>query len=422
MMRLSLVLLPTALLLSRRAFSASATVMLQPGLISPQAAKQTRSAFLAGLIGDALSLGGHYEYDARKIKANGGYAIYSKPGEANNGIGWGTANYHPGKVAGDLTDAGDIAIMLLSHLSDLQAASASYSFDSFASYWKKQIDNGYGSCNFQSVGRDAKGCPKGLKPGYLNGGTRRTLQLLATNPTARGEARKALAADVNCLVSATHFLPLFFVQQDEEMLVKNAISTVYLSHKNSDPVAAAEFLTRALYRIIHHGMGLEDALAAAAQRTNHRMIFKWLHDAEKKVAEAKDTTSALAREEFVDDIAITSMARLWDVGKSEPIKVGKASPTEGALPAALYFALKYKDNMPHALIANANVGGDNAARGIVIGMLLGALPGNELPATHRWMTELNALPAVQRLIDTLLVDTITARPLPLAHGGGGGEL
>jgi hypothetical protein len=35
------------------------------------------------------------------------------------------------------------------------------------------------------------------------------------------------------------------------------------------------------------------------------------------------------------------MARLWDVGKSEPIKVGKASPTEGALPSALYFALKY---------------------------------------------------------------------------------
>ena len=27
---------------------------------------------------------------------------------------------------------------------------------------------------------------------------------------------------------------------------------------------------------------------------------------------------------FVDDLAATSMARLWDVGKSEPIKVGKA--------------------------------------------------------------------------------------------------
>lgn len=28
-------------------------------------------------------------------------------------------------------------------------------------------------------------------------------------------------------------------------------------------------------------------------------------------------------QEFVDDLAMTSMARLWDVGKSEPIKVGQ---------------------------------------------------------------------------------------------------
>jgi hypothetical protein len=29
----------------------------------------------------------------------------------------------------------------------------------------------------------------------------------------------------------------------------------------------------------------------------------------------------LSQEEFVDDLAMTSMARLWDVGKTEPIKV-----------------------------------------------------------------------------------------------------
>ena len=36
------------------------------------------------------------------------------------------------------------------------------------------------------------------------------------------------------------------------------------------------------------------------------------------------------------------MARLWDVGKTEPIKVGKASPTEGTLPGAIYFIVKCK--------------------------------------------------------------------------------
>tara|TARA_A100001015_G_C14329832_1_gene458873 strand:+ start:195 stop:464 length:270 start_codon:yes stop_codon:yes gene_type:complete len=68
-------------------------------------------------------------------------------GKDNNGIGWGTANYHPGKVAGDLTDAGDVAIMLLKYLTDSQNT---YDFDSFSDYWYHEITvNGYGSCNFQ---------------------------------------------------------------------------------------------------------------------------------------------------------------------------------------------------------------------------------------------------------------------------------
>jgi hypothetical protein len=58
--------------------------------------------------------------------------------------------------------------------------------------------------------------------------------------------------------------------------------------------------------------------------------------------------------------------RLWDVGKSEPIKVGKASPCEGTLPGAIYFILKYQ-SFKSAAQANAMVGGDNASRAIPIG-------------------------------------------------------
>ena len=38
--------------------------------------------------------------------------------------------------------------------------------------------------------------------------------------------------------------------------------------------------------------------------------------------QALDASKPLSKEEYVDDLALTSMARLWDVGKSEPIKVG----------------------------------------------------------------------------------------------------
>ena len=216
----------------------------------------------------------------------------------------------------------------------------------------------------------------------------------------KGERRKQLAADVNCLVSATHFLPLFLISSDETFLVDSSVSTVYLSHRNRDPVKAAEFISRTLYRIIHLDMSLESALDSAAAATGDSFISSKLDDAKKKVVESLDTSSQLHREPFVDDIAITSMARLWEVGKSEPIKIGKASPTEGALPAALYLALKYKDSLPEALTANANIGGDSAARGIVVGMLLGAVHGRDaLPV--EWLSSLNSLSRVSTLFDNI---------------------
>lgn len=176
-------------------------------------------------------------------------------------------------AAGDLTDAGEVAIMLLEYL---HSTSGKYSFDGYANYWKAQIDAGYGSCNFQSVGRLATSCPPGTKPGYLNGGTRRTLDALSRQPGARGKARKQLAADVNCLVAATHFLPLFLASSNEKALVSAAKSTVYLSHKNRDSLAAAEFLARTLYNVIYGKLGLEEALIAAAEATKDQFISRWV--------------------------------------------------------------------------------------------------------------------------------------------------
>lgn len=56
--------------------------------------------------------------------------------------------------------------------------------------------------------------------------------------------------------------------------------------------------------------------------------------------------------------------------------MGKASPTEGTLPGAIYFIVKY-GNLAEAARANAEVGGDNASRSIAVGMVLGAWEGVE---------------------------------------------
>merc|ERR1712125_190757 len=92
--------------------------------------------------------------------------------------------------------------------------------------------------------------------------------------------------------------------------------------------------------------------------------------------EVLHASSDLSKQTYADDLALTSMARLWDVGRSEPIKVGKASPTEGVLPGSIYFIVKYND-LFEAAKANAMVGGDSASRAVAIGMVLGASQGLE---------------------------------------------
>merc|ERR1712232_1290366 len=120
----------------------------------------------------------------------------------------------------------------------------------------------------------------------------------------------------------------------------------------------------------------------------------------RKFEEATDPTRPLSKEEFVDDLAMTSMARLWDVGKTEPIKVGKASPTEGTMPSSIYIILKYGHSLEEAVKANAMVGGDNAARAVAIGMVLGAHHGvDAIPANLR--NTLNAWPKCTKLLQQL---------------------
>jgi ADP-ribosylglycohydrolase len=78
-------------------------------------------------------------------------------------------------------------------------------------------------------------------------------------------------------------------------------------------------------------------------------------------------------------------------------KLGPACSISSALPSVLYLALKYGDDVETAFIENAMAGGDNCARGLALGMLLGATNGfSSIP--NNWI---NSLKAVKELKDFL---------------------
>jgi ADP-ribosylglycohydrolase len=161
----------------------------------------------------------------------------------------------------------------------------------------------------------------------------------------------------------------------EEELVDVARKTMF-THKDAHALGGGEFFARVTDCVIK-GATPQKAIEDVALKMGGFFELKVTQSIEK-VNEEADSNSSISKEKFSDDLAITSMARLWDIGRSEPIKVGKASPTEGTLPGAVYFILKYADRtdgLKKAMQANAMVGGDNASRSIAIGMVLGAYKG-----------------------------------------------
>ena len=107
-----------------------------------------------------------------------------------------------------------------------------------------------------------------------------------------------------------------------------------------------------------------------------------------------------------------------DVGKTEPIKVGKASPTEGTLPGSVYFIAKYEGNFAAAAQANAEVGGDNAARAVAIGMVMGAAQGLQGIPEGLGMGHLKEWEAADALLNQLPL-VKEARSRAEANGSGG---
>ena len=339
-----------------------------------------KGAFFAALVGDALCLGSHYEYDAQKnFKAYGNKPIekFMGPGEMmggqTHGIGWGERNYHPGKKAGGTTDYGDYNILILEHLAKTDNPPRDFDVQALIPHWMNRLTNNWGS--------------------WVCTMTKETFaQVQAGFPVhALGGISNAMA--IRHVAAHAYY-------DDEETLAKVARQAMF-THKSEEALSGGEFFARVTHRVIH-GMHPRDAMELVAVQMSDFISSK-VSQAIAKYQEAIDPNTELSQEPFVDDLAITSMARLWDIGRSEPIRVGKASPTEGTLPGAVYFILKYADEeegLKHALQANTMVGGDNASRSIAIGMVLGAFKGvDAIP--QEWKDTLDDYAYCDAKLDTL---------------------
>ncbi len=144
-----------------------------------------------------------------------------------------------------------------------------------------------------------------------------------------------------------------------------------MTHANKTVLTASEFFAM-LVDLVLGGMAPD---AAVKQSLEHRF-----HDTEIAPLIAKG----------LESYGENTRAAIGRFGQMCSIK--------GALPGAVHLLVNYPDNLQQALIENVRAGGDSAARGIPVGMILGASLGLEaIPAT--WKESMQASPIIQHSLD-----------------------
>eukprot|EP00242_Pyramimonas_sp_CCMP2087_P000706 CAMPEP_0198229476 /NCGR_PEP_ID=MMETSP1445-20131203/114142_1 /TAXON_ID=36898 /ORGANISM="Pyramimonas sp., Strain CCMP2087" /LENGTH=736 /DNA_ID=CAMNT_0043909939 /DNA_START=135 /DNA_END=2346 /DNA_ORIENTATION=- len=446
----------------------------------------------------ALSAFQSEEEVAAAATYGGRIETYMGPGEqlggTTHGVGWGRRNYHPGQKKGDQTDYGEYNILMLEFLAGRQDKSSAILLSELIPVWQARVSNNWGAWLCTQTKQAAQQVGQGVPYDKL-GGNSNAMAMRSAAALSAFQSEEEVAAAARTMMfthrseealiggefftrvawkvihqnlnprdaitatakessrwiqtqvqkgfdkfkeatdpsqplfeeefaddlAMTSMARLWDVGKTEPIKVGKASptegtlpSSVYIilkymeSFEDAAKANAGEFFTRVAWKVIHQNLNPRDAITATAKESS-RWIQTQVQKGFDKFEEATDPSRPLFKEEFADDLAMTSMARLWDVGKTEPIKVGKASPTEGTLPSSVYIILKYMESFEDAAKANAMVGGDNASRAVAIGMVLGAYHGVEgIPANLR--EELNAWEKCDALLEKLpLISALSQR-------------
>ena len=296
---------------------------------------QATAMVLASLAADSLALGAHWIYDTDEIDRRIGRVEGMRQPLPDS--------YHRTKGSGEFTHYGDQALVLLESL----ARTGRFDLADFASAWQA-LFSGYA--------------------GYIDKATATTLENMH-----RQVPPDQCGSHSSDLGGAARIAPLlFFYQNDQPGLLAAVRQQTALTHNHPATLAGAEFLAKTGWAVLHG--------------TDPR--------------EAMET----ALEEGVADIDLDIRIRggLESGGKDTRTvikKFGQMCGIAAALPGAIHLILTYTTDLKSALIENVMAGGDSAARGLAVGMILGAhLGAAAIP--EEWLTGMVQYPRIRALLST----------------------
>lgn len=288
---------------------------------------------LGSFVADALALGVHWIYDPELIR--------QRYGRVESLMAPSKDSYHAGKSRGDLTHYGDQSLVLLESL----AACGCFDAEDFFRRWLELLAD---------------------YDGYRDAAMRQTLE----NYHDGGELLQS-GSPSDELGGAARIAPLVhFCRRDLSHLVDEARLQTNLTHASPEAVGAAEFFARVARQVLE---GVRP-VAAVTEVTMHRFrgtaLENWVEAGMS--SRNSDTVEAIGR-------------------------LGPACATPGAFAGVVHLICRYENDLREALIQNVMAGGDSAARGLVVGMILGAHLGMaSLPAD--WLADMRQCGRIRELL------------------------
>jgi ADP-ribosylglycohydrolase len=252
-------------------------------------------------------------------------------------------SYHKGKKAGDFTHYGDQMLVLLESVSRHKGFDATR----FAETWRSFF---------------------GDYTGYFDKATNATLENMAAGKDLTGSGSES-----DDLAGASRLAALVpFSAHDREQLVQSARAQTMITHNNEKVILSADFFARIVSSVLAGqppAAAMEAALEADFSKSPiTSLITKGL------TSRQRDTREAIA--EF-----------------------GQMCSVEAGLPAAVHLIARYGDDFKSALVENVMAGGDSSARGMLVGMVLGAAHGMAA-IPEEWVSQLTAGERIGAILDT----------------------
>ncbi len=297
---------------------------------------KARGMVMGSFAGDALALGAHWIYDTAVIDKTFGRIEYFIKPSAQS--------YHPTKEAGAFTHYGDQTLVLLESL----AHTGSFSLEDFARRWQGLFSD---------------------YDGYVDGATTTTLKNFAS-----GKSHGDSGSQSTDLGGAARIAPLIYAHAgDLKSLLESVRAQTAMTHNSAQVAACAEFFARVTHRVLQ-GQAPVDSM--------------------KRVAEESFASTPLAQgvADGLDMAALESRRAIFDMGQS--------CAARSAFPSTVQLIARYENDLREGLIENVMAGGDSAARGLVVGMVLGAHLGMDgIP--EEWMRNMKLAARIVELLERL---------------------